>query len=209
MQRSLALVVMGPQLRGTKKDVEIVLERRRALHLDAQRLGNRAVAATAGHEVMGRNSLALAGHEIVHRGDHAAIVLLERFEPAAQSQRHTGKAPGPIAQDRIEPKLVAALRPFRADGARRAPAVVGALEACNLETRERREIENGGGKVPGRPGLTHPVGNPPSPEELHGAGVLGVGTRMRDGAVTLLHLETLDAAGAKIYPISQPDPFAS
>src|SRR3954470_6330559 len=153
MQRSLALVVMGPQLRGTKKDVEIVLERRRALHLDAQRLGNRAVPATAGHEVIGRNPPARAGPGIMPRGDPPAIVMLERFEPAAQPQRHAGKAPGSIAQDRIEPKLVAALRPFRADGAGRSAAVVGALEARNLETRERREIEDGVGKIPGRADL--------------------------------------------------------
>src|SRR6478672_1508717 len=209
MQRSLALVVMGPQLRGTKKDVEIVLERRRPVHFDAQRLGNRAVSATASHEVIGRNPLALVSHEITHHGDHAAIVLLERLEPAAQPQRDAGKAPGSIAQDRIEPKLVAALRPFRTDGARRTPAVVGALEACNLETRERREIENGVGKVPRRAGLTHPVSDPPSPEELHGAGVLGVGARMRNGAVALLHQDTLDAAPAKIDRKAEPDRTAS
>ena len=54
MQRGLALVVMGPQLRRAEEDVEIVFERRRALHLDAQCLGDRAVSAAAGDEIVGR-----------------------------------------------------------------------------------------------------------------------------------------------------------
>ena len=92
------------------------------------------MSAAAGHEVIGRNPFALAGREILHRRDHTVVVLLERFEPAAQPQRHAGKARGPIAQDRVEPKLIAALRPFRADGARRAATVAGPLDARNFKT---------------------------------------------------------------------------
>ena len=167
------------------------------------------MSAAAGDEIIGRDPFALAGREIVHRRDHAVVVLLERFEPAAQPQRHAGKARGPIAQDRVKPELIAALRPFRADGARRAAAVTGPLDARNFKAGECREIENGVRDSPRRAGLAHPVGDAPAPEELHGARVFGVGARMRDGAVALLDQQALDAAPAEIGRKAEADRPAS
>ena len=198
MQRGLALVVLRPELRRAKEDVEIVFEGGRAEHLDAQRLRNRAVPAAAGDEIVGGNFLPRTRDEIMHGHDHAGVVLLEGLEPAREPHGDAGKAHGVFAQDRIEPELVAALRPFRADGARRAAAMTGPLDARDLEARQRREIEHGVRIVLRRAGLAHLVRDPQPPEELHGAGILGIGAGMRDGAVALLDQEAFDAAPTEI-----------
>ena len=53
MQRRLALVVEIPELLHAEEDVEIVFERRHAVHGDAERLLDRARAAAAGDQVVG------------------------------------------------------------------------------------------------------------------------------------------------------------
>ena len=188
VQRSLALVVMGPQLGRAKEDVEIVFERGSALHLDAQRSRDRAVTAAAGDEVVGGNLLPLAGHEIMHGRDHAGVVLLERLEPAMRAASVTlGKL---VARSRRIGSSQSWLQRCGRSGligARRPPAVTGPLDARDLEAGQRGEIEHGVRIVLRRAGLAHLVRDPPAPEELHGAGVLGIGAGMRDGAVALLH----------------------
>src|SRR5262245_2038244 len=155
MQRRLALVVLLPQRRRAKKDVEIVFERRIAVHLDAESLGDRAVAAAAGNETVGGDALALATRELAYGRDHAVIVLLEGFETAVEPHLHPGKAFGARAQDRIEPELVAALRPLRAHRAGRASAVAGTLDAGDFEAGERSEIEHRVRIILGRAGCAH------------------------------------------------------
>src|SRR5262249_31980787 len=186
-------------------DIEIVFERRIAVHLDAERLGDRAVAAAAGDQIVGGDALAPSSREVVHGRDHAVVVLLEGFEPAIEPHLHAGKAFGAGAQDRIEPELVAALRPLRADRAGRASTVAGTLDAGDFEAGERGEIEHRVRIILGRAGFAHRVGDAPAAEEFHGAGVLRIGARMRDAAVALLDQEAPDAAPAEIDGEAEPD----
>ena len=83
--------------------------------------------------------------------------------------------------------------------------MAGPFDARDLEAGQRGQIENGVRIVLGRAGLAHLVGDAPAPEELHGAGVLGVGAGMRDGAVALLDQQARDAAPAEIGGEAEAD----
>src|ERR1700733_6854425 len=94
----------------------------RAAHLDAERAADRAVAAAAIDEIAGGDLVALVAGEIVHDRDHAAALLAQLFEAPAEPQLGARKAGGALAQDRVEPDLVATLGAFRTHGGRRAAA---------------------------------------------------------------------------------------
>ena len=79
------------------------------------------------------------------------------------------------------------------------------LDARDLEAGQRGEIEDGVRIVLGRADRAHLIGDPPAPEELHGAGVLGIGAGVRDGAVALLDQEAFDAAPAEIDGEAEAD----
>ena len=175
---AFALVVEIPELLHTEEDVEIVFERRHAVHGDAERLLDRAGAAAAGDQVVGLDGVRFAAGEIGHGRDDAAVLLHEQFKARAQLQRHGREAGRKIAQDRIEPELVAALRPLRADRGARGAAVAGPVEARDLVAGEAGEIEHGVREVRRRAGLLHALGDAPAAEQLHGARVLGGGARM-------------------------------
>jgi hypothetical protein len=83
--------------------------------------------------------------------------------------------------------------------------VAGALDAGDLEAGERGEIEHGVRIILGRAGCAHLLGDAPAPEELHGAGVLGIGARMRDATVALLDQKATDAAPAEVDGEAKPD----
>src|SRR3954471_23237250 len=103
-----------------------------------------------------------------------------------------------VAQDRIEPDLVAALRALRAGRGRGAAAMVRAFDAGNLETRERRAIEGGMREILRRGGVTHLCADAPTPHDLHRAGVDGGRPRMIGRAFALLDDEAGRAAPAEI-----------
>jgi hypothetical protein len=83
--------------------------------------------------------------------------------------------------------------------------VAGALDTGDFEAGERGEIEHRVRIILGRAGFAHRVGDPPAAEEFHGAGILGVGARMRDSAVALLDQEATDAAPAEVDGEAEPN----
>ena len=205
VQRAFAVVVIVPQLLHAEEDVEIVFERRHAVHGDAERLLDRAGAAAAGDQIVARYLPGFAARAIGDGRDNAAVAFHERFEARAHRERHGRKAHRKIPQDRIEPELVAALRPLRADRRARSAAVAGAVDARDLVAGEARQIEHGMREVGRRAGLLDALGDPPAAEQLHGARVLRGGAGMRDRAVALLHHRAFDAAPAEIGGEPEPD----
>ena len=74
------------------------------------------MGARAIHHILRLDHMALIARQI-ERGDaHEIVGLLQRFELPAEAKIDTVEAGGAIAQDRVSPDLVAALRAFGADG---------------------------------------------------------------------------------------------
>src|SRR5262249_23465391 len=142
-QRSLAHDVMLPQLRRLHEDAEEVAEIGRAAHGHAELAADHAVPAAAVDRITGDNAASLVARKIVHGRDDMVVGLGELIEAPAIAQVDALKACREVAQDRVEPDLVAALRPLRARGGRPTTAVVRPVDAGDLEARERCAIECG------------------------------------------------------------------
>ncbi len=204
VERGLAVRVPGPQLVDAQEDVEVVAEHRAAFLADAQRLADARIAARAIDQEAGADAVGPAGLAVAHRGDDAVGVALERFEAAAITHRDGREASRQLAQDRVEPDLVAALRPLRRGRQRLVAAVGRPLDAADFVARQAGEVQDGRREVRRRPRGAHLVGDAPAAAELHRARVHRVGPRVVDRAVALLDQQALDAAPAEIGGEPQP-----
>src|SRR5262249_43061375 len=146
-QGGLALGVMCPQLRRADEDAEEVPRIGRAGHLDAERGADDGAAAAAVDQVTGPDLVVSVLFQIAHPGDHMVAGVANRVEPAAPAQLDPVEAPRALDQDRIEEELVAALRTLGTVADRPAAAMARPLDAGDLMPRERRDIENGVGKI--------------------------------------------------------------
>ena len=89
-------------------------------------------AAAVDH--VGRRDLdALVAGKVMHGGDDTVAVLAQALEAMTMPEVDAGVALGKFPQYRIEPELVAALRPLGAGGALTHAAVVRALDARDFE----------------------------------------------------------------------------
>ena len=205
VERRLAMRVPRPQLVDAEENVEVVGQHRLPLLADAQRLADARVAAGAIDQEAGADALGLARLAVAHRRGDAVGVAVEQLEPAAIAQRDAGEASGQLAQDRVEPDLVAALRPLGRGGQGLAPAMGRPLDAADLEARQAGEVQDGRREVGRGAREPHLLGDAPAAAELHRARVHGVGARVVDRAVTLFDQQAVDPAPAEIGGEPQPD----
>ncbi len=208
-QRGLAHGMVLPQARRPHEDAQVVSHIGRAAHADAQGPADRAVPAAAVDDILGHDLDALVARQIICQilgGDDDAVALLPQgFEPAAVAQLHAGLGQGEIAQDRIEPELVAALRPLRALRGGAAAAVMGALDAGDLEAVEAGAVERRVREILRRRGRPHRLGHAEPAHELHGARIEGGGARMVGRSLALLDDQAGHAALAEVGRQRQAD----
>jgi hypothetical protein len=103
---------MLPQLGRAHEDAQVVSDTRGAAHADAEGAADRAVPAAAVDDVLGGDLAALVARQIMCGDDDAVALLGQLLEAAAAAQFCALEARREIAQDRVEPELIAALGPL-------------------------------------------------------------------------------------------------
>jgi hypothetical protein len=156
------------------------------------------VPAAAIDHIAGDDLDPLVGRQVMRDGDRVIALLPQGFEPAAVAQLHAVLALGELAQDRVEPELVATLRPLGALRGRPLAAVMGSLDAGDLETGQAGAIKRGVRKIFRRRGGAHRIGDAEAAHELHGTGIEGGGARMVGRSLALLDDQAGYPAQAKV-----------